>query len=340
MDLDLLAPRRVFSAERARALGLSRTELRRHLREGTVVRLHRGWYPVGPVESDLHRHRLRVEALLQEYAGTALATGVSALVRLGLPTYRPDLDRAQLILLDPAMHRHRKPDLVVAAAAVEAAGLAPTALGTVHPAMALAETGLAGQREFLVPADAALRRRLVTPADLEAAVDMRTNRRGIAALRTAVGWCDARHESPGETLTGYVLRMLGHDLEPQFSVPGSGQWTPGGHGYRADFRIAGTRVLVEFDGRQKYAVAKDVWAESCGRTAYARSGGRSCGSPGPTCSTRPQWVGASSKRWPVRRPEAAVTDRAPEGNGRPATDGHHGDRCARRAASGAGVSNR
>jgi hypothetical protein len=261
MDLDLLAPRRVFSTERARALGLSRAELRRHLADGTVVRLHRGWYAVGPVEGDLHRHRLRVEALLQEYAGTAVATGVSALVRLGLPTYRPDLRRAQLVLVDPAMHRHRKPDLVVAAAGVEPAGLRPTALGTVHAAVALAETGLAGQRELLVPADAALRRRLVTPAQLEAAAEVRANRRGIAALRTAVGWCDARHESPGETLTAYVLRMLGHDLEPQFSVPGSGQWTPGGQGYRADFRIAGTRVLVEFDGRQKYAEAKDVWAE-------------------------------------------------------------------------------
>lgn len=260
MDLDLLATSGVFSAARAREAGLTAADVRRLLADRRITRLHRGWYAARHVDGDLDRHRLRVEALLQEYAGTALATGVSALVRLGLPTYRPDLHRVHLTLLDPAMYRHRKPDLLVAGADREA-GLSPTRLGTVHPALALAETGLAGAREFLVPSDAALARRLVDREELGRAVAVRSGRRGVAGLRAVLDWCDGRHESPGETLASYVLRMLGHELEPQYAVPDTGTWTPGGRGYRADFRIVGTRVLVEFDGRQKYAQAQDLWDE-------------------------------------------------------------------------------
>ena len=86
-------------------------------------------------------------------------------------------------------------------------------------------------------------------------------RRGVGGVRAVLDWCDDRHESPGESLTAYVLQMAGLALEPQFSVPGTGQWTPGGQGYRADFRIAGTRVLVEFDGRVKYSDQRDLWDE-------------------------------------------------------------------------------
>jgi hypothetical protein len=261
MDLRLLAPTGVFSAARARDVGLSRSELRRLLRDRHVVRLHRGWYAVGGITDGAHLHALRLDALLQEYAGIAVATGASALIRLGLPTFRPDLRRVHLALLEPAMHRHRKDDLVVHPARRPPDGLEPTGTGTVHPAVALVEAGLSDPRSLLVPADAALRRSLVTATDLESALAPASGRRGVAGLRAVLDWCDARHESPGETLTAHVLRMLGHAVEPQFVVPGTGEWTARGQGYRADFRIVGTRVLVEFDGRQKYARGSDLWGE-------------------------------------------------------------------------------
>lgn len=44
-----------------------------------------------------------------------------------------------------------------------------------------------------------------------------------------------------------MIRGMGLELEPQFEVEAEGRR------FRADFRIKGTRVLLEFDGRVKYA---------------------------------------------------------------------------------------
>ena len=261
MDPRLIARNDVFPASRATELGLTGPALRRLLREGRIVRLHRGWYATRVPRDEVDRHLLRVEALLSEYAGRAVATDASALLRLGIATWRPDLRRVHLSLTDPALHRHRKPDLVVHPFA-EVDGLAPRpADGTVHPAVAIASVGLADPRSFLVPADDAVRRGLVTQDELASAVAALGRRHGAAGVRAVLGWCDARHESPGETLTAQLLRAAGHELEPQFVVPDSGRWTRGGLGYRADFRIAGTRVLVEFDGRVKYGDRQVVWEE-------------------------------------------------------------------------------
>lgn len=261
MDLDLLAPTGVFSTARARAVGLGRADLRRLLRTGQVTHLHHGWYAVGPKPDAARFHGLRVTAALAEYAGSAVATGASALLRLDLPTFRPDLRRVHLELLDPLRYRHRTPDLVVHAASPVSRSLGTTAVATVHPALAAVEAGLGEARSFLVPADAALRRSLATMADLSSAVEAAAGRRGVGTLRAVVDQVDGRHESPGETITSYVLRLLGHQLVPQFVVPGTEPWTPGGRGYRADFGIVGTRVLVEFDGRVKYASRQDLWDE-------------------------------------------------------------------------------
>lgn len=58
-----------------------------------------------------------------------------------------------------------------------------------------------------------------------------------------------------------MLRQLGYHAVPQYPVPDAGTWTPGGRGYRADFGIVGTRVLIEFDGRLTYRSEKDLWQE-------------------------------------------------------------------------------
>ncbi|MGO4600188.1 type IV toxin-antitoxin system AbiEi family antitoxin domain-containing protein [Terrabacter sp. 2RAF25] len=262
MDPTLIAHHDVFSAARARASGLTPADLRRLLREGRIVRLHRGWYATRRPRDDADLHRMRVEALLVEYAGRAVATDASALLRLGIATWRPDLRRVHLALTDPEVNRHRKGDLVVHAHRPTPPQLAPRpASGTVHPAVAIAAVGLKDPRSFLVPADDALRRGLVTAAELAAAVDGLGRRHGAAGVRAVRDWCDPRHESPGETLVAHLLRLDGHRLEPQFVVRGSERWTRGGQGYRADLRLSGTRVLVEFDGRVKYDDRQVLWEE-------------------------------------------------------------------------------
>ncbi len=87
----------------------------------------------------------------------------------------------------------------------------------------------------------------MTRSDLARALAEFEGHRGVGPVRAALVHADGRHESPGESLTAHVLRGLGHELEPQFEIVADGRT------YRADFRIAGTRVLVEFDGRVKYA---------------------------------------------------------------------------------------
>lgn len=266
MQLSLIAREDVFPLSRALSVGVDRPELRRLVRTGVVHRLHHGWFATRPPVDDEDLHRLRLAALLQQYAGRAVASDASALLRLGLPTYEPDWEVAHLLRTEPTGARrdkaHRKADLVVRPALVhpEAARL-PPGEGAAHPAVAAVLAGLSGPCALLVPADGALRAGRLTRADLSLAVEVVGRRPGIERVRAALPRCDARHESPGETVAAWVLHHLGHRTVPQFVVPGTEALTPGGRGYRADLGIVGTRVLVEFDGRTKYVAPQDVWDE-------------------------------------------------------------------------------
>lgn len=260
MDLNLIARNGVFPFARARSAGLTAADLRRMVRSGQCHRLHHGWFSTRVPDDDTDRHLLRVAALVEEYAGHAVASHDSGLLRLGLPTFRADLSRVHLTLMDPTAKRHRKSDLVV-----HSAPAAPWRIGTpartVHPALAMAQVGLRDPRALLVPADAAVRRGVVTHEELDRAVTTFRGRSGVGRARAALPHIERRHESPGETVTAYVLRLLGHSMKPQFRVPGTERFTARQEGYRTDFRIEGTRVLVEFDGKQKYDRQRDLWDE-------------------------------------------------------------------------------
>ncbi len=266
MQLSLIAHDDVFPLSRALAVGIDRPELRRLIRDGQVHRLHHGWFSSRAPTDERDCHRLRLAALLQQYADRAVASDPSSLLLLGLPTYEPDWAVAHLMRTGPTgasrTKAHRKADLIVRPALDHPeAGRLPRTGRSVHPAVAVALAGLDHPCSFLVPADAALREGRVTVEELRLAVEVIGRRPGIERARAALPRCDARHESPGETVTAWVLHHLGHRTVPQFAVPGSEPFTPGGRGYRADLGIVGTKVLVEFDGRSKYAAAQDLWDE-------------------------------------------------------------------------------
>ncbi|MFC7597332.1 hypothetical protein ACFQU3_18580 [Terrabacter sp. GCM10028922] len=262
MDLTLIARDDVFPLSRARAAGIDQAELRALLRAGRCHRLHHGWFSTRAPADDEDHHRLRLAALLQQYAGVAVASDASALLLLGLPTYEPDWAVAHLMRTRPTGKAHAKPGLIVRPALEHPdAHRLPGTSHTVHPAVAVALAGLRHPCSFLVPADAALGRGLVSADALQLGADVLGRRPGISRVRAALPLCDARHESAGETVTAWVLRQLGYRAVPQYAVPDTGTWTPGGLGYRADFGIVGTRVLVEFDGRLKYRSEKDLWDE-------------------------------------------------------------------------------
>jgi very-short-patch-repair endonuclease len=247
MDLRPLAPSGVFSAAAARANGISGALLRSLVTAGACHPLHRGWYSVQRPSSERHRHLLRTTALLQEYDGQVMASHGSAVALLDLPDEEIDWGTVHLMW--------RSPDLPFRAFSrvhihelIEHPVLQHGAT-TVDPALAAVQVGLRSQAAMLVVADHCLDKGLTTLGGLRAAARSLSGQRGVTRARTALPWCDGRHESPGETLTALMLRRLGYAFTPQHEIERLEQ---PGHRYYADFIIDGTNVLVEFDGRVKY----------------------------------------------------------------------------------------
>ncbi|GAA2037161.1 type IV toxin-antitoxin system AbiEi family antitoxin domain-containing protein [Terrabacter terrae] len=268
MDLRLIARDGIFSTSEAERLGIDRHALTRLCRSGEVARLTRGWYAV--VASDVpdrtELHRLTALALGRQFRARAVISHHSLLLLRRLPTFRPDLGVVHLTsAVDDGPGADaggrtgarrtvtvRRPGLVihrpVGALRLSTPGPDGDRPATMPLAHAVVQAGLlGGPVSALVPADAAMRAGSVTPATLAAAVADLRHHTGIGPVRVALTGADARHESPGETRTAYVLRRLGFEVEPQLEVVAEGRL------FRADFRIKGTRVLVEFDGAVKYA---------------------------------------------------------------------------------------
>lgn len=281
MRLDLLGADGVFSSADAAVHGLDGHALGRLVRSGECLRLTRGWYAVTPAEplTARSRHALTATALGRAHAGRAVVSHHGALVLHGLPTYAVDLDTVHLTLLPrPSGARvpnasARRRGLVIHRPIPGLAPSPPPVTGgssvttTVPLAWAVVQTGLVhGPEAALVPADAALARGLVTAERLARAVEGLAGHPGLSAVRAALPHADGRHESPGETRTAYVLRSLGFDLEPQVEL------TAEGRRYRADFRVRGTRVLVEFDGAVKYADPRALFEEKQREDALRRAG--------------------------------------------------------------------
>lgn len=282
MRLDLLGADGVFSAADAAAHGLDGHAMGRLVRSGDCVRLTRGWYAVASAvpPTPEGRHAQTATALGRANADRALVSHHSALVLHGLPTYAVDLDTVHLTSLPRpcgagvanASSRRRGlvihrplPDLGLSPALEVGTDLLVSR--TVPVAWAVVQTGLGhGPESALVAADAALARGRVTAVELARAVDRLAGHPGLAPVRAALPAADGRHESPGETRTAYLLRALGFQLEPQVELVAQGRR------YRADFRIRGTRVLVEFDGAVKYADPRALFQEKQREDALRRAG--------------------------------------------------------------------
>ena len=289
MDLEQIARDGVFSTADAALVGLDSNALRRLVRQGRCLRLTRGWFAVhdGAVIERERLHVLTARALGRQYAGRAAVSHHSRLLLTGLPTYAADLATVHLTsVVDPvradvergAAHRRnatvRRPGVVVheplaglrLARTGQVAGMGRFAVLPV--AVSLLQAGLLGGPEaFLVPADAAVRRGSTTPDELVEVAALLRGHTGVGPVRAALPWVDGRHESPGETRTAHLLRSLGYELEPQVELVVEGRR------FRPDFRIRGTRVLVEFDGAVKYAGdGRSLFAEKQREDALRRAG--------------------------------------------------------------------
>jgi hypothetical protein len=102
----------------------------------------------------------------------------------------------------------------------------------------------------VVSMDAALHARRCTRTQIESALDHPGTRGGVARARAAVAAAEDGSESPGESLTRLALRAAGAEVQAQVDIHDSRGFVG-----RVDFLVGG-RVVVEFDGAQKYGGAE------------------------------------------------------------------------------------
>lgn len=238
----------VFSSADAERAGIPRLRLVTLARAGLLTHLTRGmWSTVGSGDLD-DIHLLRTVAIIRRLRVAAGATAHSALILHDLPLVDCDLDTVHLVRGSGQATRRGKDYTVWGEAGELTTAKRPPFVEEPLPcasvALALVHAGVAGTpRTALAAGDAAVRRELVTPREIEvAAALLPLGTPNAAAVRRALADVDGRHESPGESLTAQVLRDLGYALQPQVWIGP----------YRVDFLIAGTKVVVEFDGAIKY----------------------------------------------------------------------------------------
>lgn len=237
----------VLTTRLAGEIGMGRTALSRGVRDGWLRHLARGLYAVGeePATPEL-RHLELCRALRLEYPDAVLG-GHSAVVALGLPTWRVALDRA--LLHRPVVRQIGRSGAVIRHSDVSE-GLVGTEVGPASPpATALVQLALDhGSFAGVVSADAAVHRGLVTLESLHEEVALRRRHRRVQQAAAMCRLVDGAAESAGESRLRTTLVLGAIAVESQYVVRDEHGEVVG----RADLRVKGTNVLIEFDGLVKY----------------------------------------------------------------------------------------
>lgn len=257
MDLDPaflrgLATGGLLSTRAAAVAGLDRRDLAVAARRGHLLRLWQGWYTTAEAPDRWELHRLRTVAALLDAPGRA-ASHHSGLILRGIPTFRAPLGTVQLV---GTTAPHRLPTGLRVrprgSLAVETVTVGPHEVASVPVATCIVESGSLGLAESaLVSADAALASGAVTTGQLETAVADARGRRGIRELRRVMTWVDPARESPGESRMACSLRRLGYSFTSQVWIGRD----------RVDALLDEAPIVLEFDGRLKYASRADLFEE-------------------------------------------------------------------------------
>lgn len=256
----------IVSAGEARDAGLSKDQIRQRLRSGAWLRLARGQYSRAAASDD--PCRLHVQRAVANARNNPLAVigYESAVLMHGLPLSRPAPESVSLCV--PAGlwtgHRSGVHFRALDAAASQGrlmvapfAGVAPVPV--VSPAAAWVHVASMGSlADALVVGDAALRRRLLTRADLSTAFDLMGPRRGRRTILSALHHIDGRRESPLESQSWcYFLR---HRIPlPEVQVEIFNEW--GQFVARVDVLWRNEGIVGEIDGRSKYQTGSDLYRE-------------------------------------------------------------------------------
>jgi hypothetical protein len=235
--------------------GLTRGELRAHVRTGTLCPIRRGAYLLGALDPDEDdpggylAHRRMIEATVPQLQSGAVLCHGSAAALHDLPVWRHSLAAVHVMRDGNAggqcrehVHDHRTPlsdDDVIVIDGMLVTGLARTVadLGRSTPKMESVQAG-----------DSALRMGL-EPEDLQHALKSMYRWPGVRNARWMADFLDIRSESAGESASrvrmvqdGIPMPELQHEIFDEDGVFVA----------RVDFAWKERRTVGEFDGEIKY----------------------------------------------------------------------------------------
>lgn len=240
---------------RARLLadGADPDDIKRRLARGEWTRVRRGIYvPTDALRqlSARQRRLLELDATMLQANQQAVVSHRSAALLHGIELLRAPSGPVEVT--NPDGHAgHRRTGLHTYCAAVD-----PDEIVSVgrHRATSVARTlvDLARCRPFedaVVSTDDALRRNLVTPAELAAAVERASRRPGVCAAGRVVRFADGRSESAGESCSRVLIDQ---QALPRPELQAAVLGVRGDVFARGDFGWRECRTIGEFDGAQKY----------------------------------------------------------------------------------------
>lgn len=233
-----------------------RSAVAAHVRTGRWIRIRPGAYVDAALldGSDGRRRRelARIAAVTRQLRLDHVVSHESAALLRGLPLLRTPSTAHVIQATSP--HARCSPDLVRHVVRLPSSHRAQhLGVPTTTLERTLVDCATAGSASSaLVVADAALHR----GADRDACAEMLRSmpgHRGVAVARAVLEAADDGAESPGETLTRLALLRDGL-IAPTTQVPIA---TPLGT-FWGDLGWPAWRVLVEYDGRQKYDIGRDA----------------------------------------------------------------------------------
>ncbi|WP_139982662.1 type IV toxin-antitoxin system AbiEi family antitoxin domain-containing protein [Nocardioides litoris] len=233
-------------------MGVDDKALARLTHAGVLVRLRQGAYCLRSTyqaADEAGRHLLLCRAALLQYADHVCLSHASSCLAQGGPAYGSDLLRAHLTHLHGGGRNGARISRHVGGCRV---GEVRRWHGwwVTTPARAVVEVACAdGVGAGLVQANHFLRAGLLLPDELAQQADAALRWPGSLRLHPVLHLADGRLESVGETLTSLLVFRAGLPRpEPQWEVRDHDGTLLG----RVDFAWPEHRLIVEFDGREKY----------------------------------------------------------------------------------------
>lgn len=248
----------MLTTAQAHRWGLDRFALSRLVVGGVLLHPGRGLYAVASLvdtsPEPWHRHLVAGARLLHD---DIVLTGVSTAVAHDLTIWNLDLTRPKLL-------RPVKRTTTLSCFHMRPLGDHPIVKSPLGPSVPLAnallDIAMVNPVEATVATvDSALRAGKVTRTELDAELSNRLRWPRSGRARSVVQLCDGRRDSVAESRVGVVLTLAGFDLVPQVTVRNGRGWLVG----RVDFLVKGTMLIIEVDGKVKYASGDPevLWAE-------------------------------------------------------------------------------